>query len=84
MNEQSRAVKVAERHTADEVEITFRKTAGDEKCRCKIEANNAAAALNGVCIIVQEYARVLQLPAMHVLAVIAAAMAEPKEGGEAE
>ena len=78
MNETGKTMKVTERHIGDEVEITLRKTAGNEKCNCKITANNAASALNGVCIIVQEYASVLQLPALHVLSVIAALMADPE------
>ena len=55
MNETGKTMKVTERHIGDEVEITFRKTAGNEKCNCKITANNAASAINGICIIVQEY-----------------------------
>ena len=77
MSETGKTMKVTARHISDEVEITLRKTAGNEKCNCKIAANNAASALNGVCIIVQEYASVLQLPALHVLAVMAALMADP-------
>ena len=50
----------------------------NEKCNCKITANNAASAINGICIIVQEYASALQLPALHVLAVMAALMADPE------
>lgn len=54
MNETGKTMKVTERHIGDEVEITLRKTAGNEKCNCKITANNAASAINGICIIVQE------------------------------
>lgn len=77
MSETGKTMKVTARHISDEVEITLRKTAGNEKCNCKIAANNAASALNGVCIIVQEYASVLQLSPLHVLAVMAAVMADP-------
>lgn len=85
MSETGKTMKVTARHISDEVEITLRKTAGNEKCNCKIAANNAASALNGVCIIVQEYASVLQLSALHVLAVMAALMADPtSEHGAAE
>ena len=83
MNETGKTMRVTERHIGDEVEISFRKTAGNEKCNCKITANNAASAINGICIIVQEYASALQLPALHVLAVMAALMADPEsEHGE--
>jgi len=78
MSETGKTMKVTERHIGDEAEITFRKTAGNEKCNCKITANNAASALNGVCIIVQKYASAIQLPTLHVLAVMAALMADPE------
>lgn len=78
MNETGKTMRVTEKHIGDEVEITLRKTAGNEKCKCKITANNAASAINGICIIVQEYASALQLPALHVLAVVAALMADPE------
>lgn len=55
MNETGKTMRVTEKHIVDEVEITLRKTAGNEKCKCKITANNAASAINGICIIVQEY-----------------------------
>lgn len=84
MSETGKTMKVTARHIGDEVEITLRKTAGNEKCNCKITANSAASALNAVCIIVQEYAKAIQLPALHVVAVIAATMAEPKESEAAE
>ena len=72
MNETGKTMRVTERHIGDEVEISLRKTAGNEKCNCKI------TAINGICIIVQEYASALQLPALHVLAVMAALMADPE------
>lgn len=78
MNETGKTMRVTERHIGDEVEISLRKTAGNEKCNCKITANNAASAINGICIIVQEYASALQLPALHVLALMAALMADPE------
>ncbi len=78
MSETGKTMKVTARHIDDEVEITFHKTAGNEKCKCKITANNAASALNGVCIILQEYASAIGLPALHVLAVVAAVMADPE------
>lgn len=78
MSETGKTMKVTARHIDDEVEITFHKTAGNEKCNCKITANNAASALNGVCIILQEYASAIGLPALHVLAVVAAVMADPE------
>lgn len=84
MNEQSKGMKVAALHTGDEAEIIFRKAAGDEKWYCEITANSAASALNAVCIIVQEYAKAIQLPATHVVAVVAATMAEPKESEAAK
>lgn len=77
MSETGKTMKVTARHIGDEVEITLRKTAGNEKCNCKIAANNATSALNGICIIVQEYASAVELPVLHVLAVIAAVMADP-------
>lgn len=77
MSETGKTMKVTARHIGDEVEITLRKTAGNEKCNCKIAANNAASALNGICIIVNEYANALRLSPLHVLAVIAAVMADP-------
>lgn len=55
MSETGKTMKVAARHISDKVEITLRKTAGNEKCNCEITANNTASALNGVCIILQEY-----------------------------
>lgn len=77
MSEAGKTMKVTARHISDEVEITLRKTAGNEKCNCKIAANNATSALNGVCIIVNEYANALRLSPLHVLAIIAAVMADP-------
>lgn len=50
MNETGKTMRVTERHIGDEVEISLRKTAGNEKCNCKITANNAASAINGICI----------------------------------
>ena len=84
MNEIGKSVKVTARHIDDEAEITFRKSAGDGKCTCRIEACSASAALNGIGMIVGNFAAKLGITAPEVLAVLAASMARMAESEAAE
>lgn len=57
--------------------IELRKEAGSETFHRTITASSASAALNGIAILIQEYAKLTGLPVMRVLAVLAATMTAP-------
>ena len=59
---------------AAEVTITLEKKAGSEKFHRKIEASRAAAALNALAGLIREYAALVKLNPVEVLAVLATVM----------
>lgn len=62
---------------AAEVTITLEKKAGSEKFCRKIEASSASAALNALAVLIREYAALVKLNPVEVLAVLAAVMTVP-------
>ena len=67
---------------AAEVTITLEKKAGSEKFRRKIEASSAAAALNALAVLIREYAALVKLNPVEVLAVLATVMTVPAPADE--
>ena len=67
-----------------EVTITLEKKKGSDTFRRKIEASSASAALNGLAVLLKEYARVEGVSEIQVLALLATVMTAPvrKERGE--
>lgn len=67
-----------------EVTITLEKKKGSDTFRRKIEASSASAALNGLAVLLKEYARVVGVSEIQVLALLATVMTVPvrKERGE--
>lgn len=67
-----------------EVTITLEKEKGSDTFRRKIEASSASAALNGLAVLLKEYARVVGVSEIQVLALLATVMTVPvrKERGE--
>ena len=68
-----------------EVVITLEKKKGSETFHRKIEASSAAAALNGLAVLLREYAAMVGINEVEVLALLATVMTVPairgKEGG---
>lgn len=62
---------------AAEVTITLEKKAGSDKFHRKIEASSASAALNGLAVLLREYAALIGLNQLEVLAVLATVMTVP-------
>lgn len=62
---------------AAEVTITLEKKAGSDKFHRKIEASSASAALNGLAVLLREYAALVGLNQLEVLAVLATVMTVP-------
>lgn len=61
----------------DETHIVLEKLPGSKTCRCSMEASSAAAALNGISVLIREYAAKVGMPELRVLAILAAVMAAP-------
>lgn len=61
----------------EEVRITLEKKAGSAVFHRKIEASSAAAALNGIACLIREYAALVDLAPVKVLAVLATVMTVP-------
>lgn len=67
---------------AAEVTITLEKKAGSDKFHRKIEASSASAALNGLAVLLREYAALVGLNQLEVLAVLATVMTvQQRQGG---
>lgn len=60
-----------------EVTITLEKKKGSDTFRRKIEASSASAALNGLAVLLTEYARVVGVSEIQVLALLATVMTVP-------
>ncbi|MCI5929332.1 MAG: hypothetical protein MRZ73_12505 [Pseudoflavonifractor capillosus] len=60
-----------------EVVITLEKKRGSETFRRKIEASSAPAALNGLAVLLREYAKLVGLNEIEVLALLATVMTVP-------
>lgn len=60
-----------------EVTITLEKKKGSDTFRRKIEASSASAALNGLAVLLKEYARVVGVSEIQVLALLATVMTVP-------
>lgn len=60
-----------------EVTITLEKKKGSDTFRRKIEASSASAALNGLAVLLKEYARVVGVSEIQVLALLATVMTAP-------
>lgn len=68
-----------------EVYITLEKKKGSETFHREIRASSASAALNGLAVLLKEYAKVVGVNAVEVLALLATVLTVPDiQGGEAE
>ena len=68
-----------------EVTITLEKKRGSETFRREIKASSAPAALNGIAVLLREYARMVGVSELKVLALLATVLTVPsmKNGEEA-
>lgn len=66
----------------DEVRIVLEKAAGVAVFKRSIEASSAAAALNGIAVLVVEYAKQIEVPVESVLSILTTVLLAPaaKEG----
>lgn len=60
-----------------EVTIELHKEKGSSTFHRKIEASSASAALNGIAVLLREYAKLTGVPVLRVLAILAATMSAP-------
>lgn len=60
-----------------EVRITLEKKAGETAFTRSIEASDARAALNGLVVLIVEYAKAVGIEAMKVLSLLAVSLAVP-------
>lgn len=67
---------------AAEVSITLEKKAGSETFRRKIEASSASAALNGLAVLLREYAALVGLNPVEILALLATVLTVPAPAGK--
>ena len=67
-----------------EVTITLEKKKGSETFRRKIEASSAAAALNGLAVLLREYAKLVGVNEIEVLALLATVLTVPAMGNGEE
>ena len=65
-----------------EVRIMLEKKAGETTFRRHIEASDARAALNGIAVLIVEYARLVRMEVTKVLSVLAVSLIAPALGGE--
>ncbi len=63
--------------TQAEVRIMLEKKAGETTFRRHIEASDARAALNGIAILIVEYARLRRMEVSKVLSVVAVCLLAP-------
>ena len=67
-----------------EVTITLEKKKGSETFRRKIKASSAAAALNGLAVLLREYAKLVGVNEIEVLALLATVLTVPAMGNGEE
>ena len=65
-----------------EVRIMLEKKAGETTFRRHIEASDARAALNGIAVLIVEYARLVRMEVTKVLSVLAVSLITPALGEE--
>ena len=75
--EQKDVLYEANQAVAAEVTITLEKKAGSETFRRKIEASSASAALNGLAVLLREYAALVGVNPVEVLALLATVLTVP-------
>lgn len=88
MNEKD-AMKAAEEAAIQEgiqaeVKITLEKKAGEDKFERHIEASSASSALNGLAILLTEYAALIGVNVLEVLSLLAVVLAGPRKGEKNE
>lgn len=66
------------------VSINLGKRPGDEEAKCLVQATDAAAAVQGMALLLEEMAEQLGQPVQHVLCVVTTVLLAPKENGEQE
>lgn len=72
--------QLQERGIEDEADISLIKTKGSNSCKRHFNASSPAAAINALGVLVLDLGKELQMPAGHVLSVLAAVImgsAEP-------
>lgn len=66
------------------VSINLGKRPGDTEAKCLVQATDAAAAVQGMALLMEEMAEQLGQPVQHVLCVVATVLLAPKENTEQE
>ncbi len=63
----------------DQVRISLVKEAGNDRCQRSIKTSSAAAAINALGLLIQDLARELQVPVVHIISVLAVVLMGPDE-----
>ena len=66
------------------VSINLGKRPGDKDAKCLVQATDAAAAVQGMALLMEEMAEQLGQPVQHVLCVVATVLLAHKENAEQE
>lgn len=73
------ARELRKRGAEDWVSISLIKEAGSDNCRRSIETSSPAAAINALGLLIQDLARELQVPVVHIISVLAVVLMGPDE-----
>lgn len=73
------ARELRNRSAEDCVTISLIKETGSDICRRSIETSSPAAAINALGLLIQDLARELQVPVVHVISVLAVILMGPEE-----
>ena len=75
--------EITDRGLQDSVVISLVKKAGSEACMRSVESSSPAAAINALGLLIQDLARELQLPVVHIVSILAVILMGPDGGGSA-
>lgn len=73
------ARELRNRGAEDQVSISLIKEAGSDLCRRSVETSSPAAAINALGLLIQDVARELQVPVVHIISVLAVVLMGPDE-----
>ena len=71
--------QLQDRGVEDRVNINLVKEAGSYSCERHLDASSPAAAINALGVLILDLARDLQVPAVHIMSVLAVIIMGPSE-----
>lgn len=71
--------QLQDRGIEDRVNISLVKEAGSYSCKRHLDASSPAAAINALGVLVLDLARDLQVPAVHIMSILAVIIMGPAE-----